>query len=192
MAKTIQALKCQINPPVEDNWIRPFSSGSDRQLGVCVRAVCEVCGCGVGYGVGSVLQCVCGVWCGGRRGRRRWLWLWCVCGVGCVACVGGVARKEKVFRLKTPPCVHSKVSVCAGNTRRRFERTHGGVRSRGERGGRERIEEEKKQSSHMHQKFPESDHWILARLKFGREARESHVPGSSNRSLFNAVQLQLS
>ena len=81
----------------------------------------------------SLSPCTCDVCC--------CVYMWCLCGVcvclcvwcGVVCAVWCGTLKTPVCRLKTPPCVHSKRPVYAGNTRTCVETctrgagTHGDV-----------------------------------------------------------------
>ena len=95
-----------------------------RVCGMCVLCVVCVVICCVGAGVG--VQCVV-------RGVRGVCFLWCV---WCVVWCGWACGKPSVCRFKTPPCVRSRrlrvyhvlnMRTFSGYTRRRPERTHGGV-----------------------------------------------------------------
>ena len=92
----------------------------------CVLCVHVVCGVG-GACVHVVLcvVCTCGVWC--------WWCVWCVVKLGTRKTPRGYVQDASVCTVRTSPCVPATgphvqdMRACCRYTRRRLDRTHGGV-----------------------------------------------------------------
>ena len=118
--------------------------------GVVYVCVVLVCACGVVCGCGVVLW-LCRVGVSVSLSVCMWCCVWCVCGVWCVlffvcVCTCGVGeawhagkppcvsvQNASVCTVRTSPCVPATgpnvqdIRACCRYTRRRPDRTHGGV-----------------------------------------------------------------